>query len=129
MAKTVHYRDLDLNFSRHPISNDTAMLVETESVKRALRNLLRFKRFEKPFHPEIDSGIQDMLFELVSPLQINKLKDVIRELIAKYEPRVILHTLDIRSNLDDGDVQIDIKFTVINFQNVISFSLDLSRSR
>lgn len=129
MAKVVNYRDLDLSFSKHPISNDVAMLVETASVKRALRNLLLLKRFEKPFHPEINSGIQDMLFELVSPLQINRLKDTIKDLIARYEPRIILNALDVQPNLDNNDVRLDINFTVVNFQNTVSFSLDLSRSR
>ena len=53
--------DLDINFDRNPLSGDVAMRRDEEAIKRSLKNLILLKRNEKPFHPEIYSGILDML--------------------------------------------------------------------
>ena len=57
------YKDLDLFFSRKRGSNDIAKITDIEAVKRSVRNLVLTNFYEKPFHPEIGSGVRDMLFE------------------------------------------------------------------
>jgi len=129
MSKKVYYRDLDLGFGRHPISNDVTQRVDIEAVKRSLRNLLSFKRNEKPFHPEISSGIYDVLFEPFSPLYVNKMQDTIRLLILKYESRVNLGDVVVTPNYDGNALTITIVFSVANQQTPINFSFDLVRNR
>jgi hypothetical protein len=53
--REVVYRDLDLDFTRHPFTGDVAQKNDIDSVRRSVRNLILTKRFDKPFHPEIDS--------------------------------------------------------------------------
>lgn len=129
MSKKVYYRDLDLGFGRHPISNDVTQRVDIEAVKRSLRNLLSFKRNEKPFHPEISSGIYDVLFEPFSPLYVNKMQDTIRALILKYESRVNLGDVVVTPNYDGNGLTITIIFSVANQQTPVNFSFDLVRNR
>ena len=57
------YKDLNLNFTKHPIRKDITPLTGAAAVKRSVRNLVQYGHFEKPFHPEIGSGIRDLLFE------------------------------------------------------------------
>ena len=74
MAKKNYFRDLDFNFQPNPITKDVAVKEDGEAVKRALRNLILLKRYEKPFHPEISSGVQDLLFESHSCIPWQSLK-------------------------------------------------------
>jgi phage baseplate assembly protein W len=129
MKKIINYRDLDLNFTRHPLTNDVTQVNETESVKKALRNLLSFKKFEKPFHPEISSGIYDSLFESTSPLHLDVIKTSITYLIKKYEPRVNLFDVAILPNLDGNSYTITLIFTVKNVQAPVNFTFNVARSR
>ena len=64
---TRQYIDLDLFFQRKIPSNDVNTVTDVQSVKRSIRNLVLLNPYEKPFHPEISSGIRGMLFELMSP--------------------------------------------------------------
>ena len=83
------YRDLDLFFSRKNGTNDIEKITDVEAVKRSVRNLVLTNFYEKPFHPEIGSGIRDMLFENMTPITAvvlaRKVEDVIEKEIGNYE--------------------------------------------
>ena len=43
--------------------------------------------YEKPFHPEIDSGVRDMLFELMTHSYYTILSRQVELVIENFEPR------------------------------------------
>lgn len=129
MSKIVNYRDLDLNFNRHPLTNDVTQSTESESVKRALRNLLSFKRYEKPFHPEINSGIYDSLFENISALHLDAMKTTIFHMVKKYEPRVTLQDVVISPNLDGNNYSVTLVCNIVNIQTPLNFTFNVARNR
>lgn len=129
MAKLVNYRDLDLNFFRHPVTNDVSSVSDTEAIKRSVRQLLSFKRYEKPFHPEINAGVYDSFFDPMNSLQVEGLKDMIKALIHKHEKRVILNQVGINQNLDSNEIDVTLYFTVINLQTPLNFTVSLVRNR
>lgn len=59
-TKDVTYRDLDLNFSRHPITNDITFVTDEVAIKRRMKNLLLTSFHERKFHPEKGSLIPSM---------------------------------------------------------------------
>ena len=62
------YSDLDLFFSKKIVDKDVNKVTDIQAVKRSIRNLVLLNTYEKPFHPEIGSGVRDMLFENMTPL-------------------------------------------------------------
>ena len=54
------YKDLDLFFGRKSSNNDVGTVTDIQAVKRSIRNLVLLNAFEKPFHPEISSGVRGM---------------------------------------------------------------------
>ena len=62
------YTDLDLFFGKKSSNSDVSEVVDIQAVKRSIRNLVLMNTYEKPFHPEISSGIRGMLFELMTPV-------------------------------------------------------------
>lgn len=130
MAKTQNTSiDLDINFDRNPLSGDVALRRDEEAIKRSLRNLLLYRRGEKPFHPEISSGIQDLLFELVDPVMLIELKRRIGDTIQRYEPRVSNAIVDVVDVIDRNEIRITIHFTIKNVQKVFSTTVALQRLR
>ena len=69
------YKDLNLNFGRHPVTKQINLLTDAAAVKRSVRNLVQIGEYEKPFHPEIASGVRDILFENMTPLLHKLYKD------------------------------------------------------
>ena len=124
-----YYRDLDLNFGKHPITNDVSQLTDIEAVKRSIRNLLQLKKYEKPFHPEINPGVGDLLFENPSSLTIDMLRERVSSVIRKYETRAKLIDVRVISALDSNSVAISIIFTVAPYQNPTTFNVNLVRNR
>ena len=121
--------DLDINFDRNPLSGDVALRKDEEAIKRSIRNLLLLRRNEKPFHPEIYSGIQDMLFELVDPLTVIEVKKRISDTIRNYEPRVNTAVVDVADVIDRNEIRITIHFTIKNVQRVFSTTVAVTRLR
>ena len=66
------YRDLNLDFGRHPTTKQLQVLTDAVAVKRSVRNLVQYGHYEKPFHPEIGSGVRNILFENMTPFYITK---------------------------------------------------------
>lgn len=121
--------DLDINFDRNPLSGDVALRKDEEAIKRSLRNLLLFRKGEKPFHPEINSGIQDMLFELTDPVTVAEMRNRIGNIIKAYEPRITSAAIDVVDVIDKNEVRITIRFTIRNIQRVFSTTVALKRLR
>ena len=110
-AKT--YVDLDLFFTKMN-TNDVSMVKDIQAVKRSVRNLVLLNHYEKPFHPEIGSGIREMLFENMTPIVAQIIVKKVTELLKTYEPRAIIESVSAVPNLDKHSYKLNITFTVIN---------------
>tara|TARA_B100000029_G_scaffold486456_1_gene540829 strand:- start:1079 stop:1591 length:513 start_codon:yes stop_codon:yes gene_type:complete len=95
------FRDLDLNFDRHPVTNDINVVEDAIAIKRSVRNLILTNFYERPFHPELGCGIRGLLFENYSPLMSVFLKRKIEEVLINHEPRIKLNSIVI----NDDDFQ------------------------
>ena len=108
------YRDLDLFFAKKSGSKDIRKVTDIQAVKRSVRNLVLLNHYEKPFHPEIGSGIRDMLFENMSPITAFVLAKKIEDVIENFEPRVRLISVRADPNLDRNEYEVTIEFFVVN---------------
>ena len=70
--------------------------------------------YEKPFHPEIGSGVRDMLFEPMTPITANILTRKIQDVIENFEPRAKLIGVRAQPDLDRNAYEVTIEFYVIN---------------
>ena len=108
------YRDLDLFFGRKPVSGDVNILTDITNIKRAVKNLVLLNVYEKPFHPEIGSGVRDMLFENMTPFVAIMLTKRVEDVISNFEPRVRLMNVSARPDLDRNIYELTITFFIIN---------------
>ena len=111
---TRQYIDLDLFFQRKIPSNDVNTVTDVQSVKRSIRNLVLLNPYEKPFHPEISSGIRGMLFELMSPFVAAQLTKKVEDVINNFEPRARLVSVRSMPNYDRNEYEVSVEFYVVN---------------
>jgi len=121
--------DLDINFERNLFTNDVSVKSGEEAIRRAVKNLILLKTNEKPFHPEINSGVSDILFENVDPIIMEELKRRIKQIIARYEPRVSKSIINLEYNIDRNIVTVKILYTIKNVPTVFTADLTLQRTR
>ena len=108
------HRDLDLFFSKKTSTDDVNTLTNVTAIKRSVRNLVLTNPFERPFHPEISSGIRDILFEPMTPITATVLNTKIEDVIENFEPRARLIGVRAQPNLDRNAYEVTIEFYVIN---------------
>ena len=108
------YTDLDLFFGRKTSDSDISKVTDVQAVKRSIRNLVLLNHYEKPFHPEIGSGVRDMLFELMTPVTAVILTRKIEDVINNFEPRARLVAVRAFPNLDRNAYDVSGEFYVLN---------------
>ena len=62
------FKDINLSFKRHPVTNDVITIRDEDAIKRSVRNIVFTILGEKPFDPNFGSVINDSLFELDTSL-------------------------------------------------------------
>ena len=108
------YTDLDLFFGKKSTTKDISKVTDVLAVKRSVRNLVLTNHYEKPFHPEIGSGVRDMLFEPMTPITAHILTKKIEDVIENFEPRARLISVRAIPNLDRNEYECTIEFYVVN---------------
>ena len=124
------YTDLDLFFAKKATSKDISKVTDIQAVKRSIRNLVLTNHYEKPFHPEIGSGVRGILFEPMTPLTAHILTRKIEDVIENFEPRARLISVRALPNLDRNEYECTIEFYVVNTPTeLVDLTLFLERLR
>jgi len=124
------YKDINLNFTRHPTTKQVSVLTDAAAVKRSVRNLVQIGQYEKPFHPEIASGVRDMLFELMTPITAQILARKIEDVINNFEPRALLTSVGVIPRFDINQYEVTVEFYIQNAPTeLIDLSFTLERLR
>ena len=124
------YVDLDLFFGKKSSNSDIQDLTNVKAVKRSIRNLILTNHFEKPFHPEIGSGVRDMLFENMTPVTSHILARKIEDVILNFEPRARLVGVRAEPILDRNSYEVTIEFYIVNQPTeLVDLSVMLERLR
>ena len=124
------YKDINLNFGIHPVTKQINTLTDAAAVKRSVRNLVQYGFYEKPFHPEIGSGVRDLLFENMTPFIANNLSKQIEEIITNYEPRALLANIEVIPRFDNNQYEVIVEFYIQNAPaELVDLSFSLERLR
>jgi len=128
--KTVRtYIDLDLDFTRHPVTNDVVKIEDVDAVKRSVRNLVNTQFYERPFHPELGCGVRDLLFENYTPMTGIFMRRKIEEVLRNYEPRANITSIQVNEQMDKNAIDVVVSFYVLNLPNPVSVTTTLQRIR
>ena len=124
------YTDLDLFFGKKVSDQDVNKVTDVQAVKRSIRNLVLLNHYEKPFHPEIASGVSGMLFELMSSITGNIIARKIQDVIRNFEPRARLVSVRALPDMDRNSYEVIIEFYIVNTPTeLVDLSIMLERLR
>ena len=108
------YTDIRNDFDGHPTTGDLIKLTDEASIKQSIANLVMLQPEEKPFHPEIASGVHQYLFEPMNDVTGKLIEKSIETVINNYEPRVNLVGVVAEPDEDKNAYQILIVYQIIN---------------
>ena len=108
------YKDISLYFTRNPVTSDVTTVTDIQDIKRAVRHIVLLNPGEKPFHPEIGTGVRAALFQnFTAPIKA-LLSSRIQEQLKKYESRIEVTNVSFNDNIDNNELTCKIEFNVRN---------------
>ena len=125
----IRYTDFKVNLDAHPVKKDLVLDKNEDAIKRSIKNLMFTDRYERPFSPRLGAGLKQFLFENIDSFTADNIKNRITETIEFYEPRAILHEVQVDVRPDENGYNAKIVFSTINNPAPIEFSTILERVR
>ena len=123
------YKDLDLDFTPHPVTGDIVQVKDANSVKRGIKNILLTENQERLFQPEIGSGLKNLLFEQMSDLTTQILEDEVRAAIEAWEGRAEIIELVVTPEEEYNRYRVAVTFRIINTLEEQQLEVFLQRER
>jgi phage baseplate assembly protein W len=128
--KIVIYRDFDMNFVSHDITNDVVVNVDERSVMQSVKNLLLTSKGERVFRPDIGGDLKQFIFENKYNSSINKLIEIhVTDTINTYEPRIKLEKVIVESSLDDNNLVLKLYYYIRNSEKLNVSTITLEKIR
>mgnify|MGYP006268458701 CR=1 FL=1 len=107
------FKDINLSFKRHPVTNDVVTIRDEDAIKRSVKNIIFTILGEKPFIPNFGSVINEALFDLNTSLQEIQIKDEITSSLLNYEPRIANIEVDVTVAPDSNEMNCTIQYDII----------------
>ena len=123
------YRDLDLNFTIHPVKKDVNKHLDALAVINSVKNLILTNHYERPFQPSLGSGVERMLFEPIDFLTAQSLRSEIENVITNHEPRVVIDSILVVADPDNNSYSVSLQFFIGNNVEPTAINLILERTR
>ena len=122
------YIDFDMDFTVHPSHGDLSTVKKSTAISRSIRNLLSTKINERLFQPNIDNGIEILLFENFNNLTSSRLEKAIKYAIDKYEPRAEVTNITVKAEEEDNAYLVSITYMPDNDVQEANLEVFLERT-
>tara|TARA_B100001250_G_scaffold118518_1_gene100603 strand:+ start:3138 stop:3530 length:393 start_codon:yes stop_codon:yes gene_type:complete len=112
MTTKLSFKDINITFKKHPVTNDLVVSRDASAIKQAITNLLLTNKGERLFNPRYGSNIRNYLFEPLDYGTAAQIRTNIVYTINKFEPRVDLENIDVFPNFDDNGFEVEMVYTI-----------------
>ena len=107
------FKDINLSFKRHPVTNDVVTINDEDAIKRSVKNIIFTILGEKPFEPDFGSVINDSLFELNTSLNQVRISDEIIQSLNSYEPRIDNIDVTVEIYPDSNELNCTVQYDIV----------------
>ena len=122
------YVDFDMDFTKHPAHGDLSTIKKSTAISRSIRNLLSTKINERLFQPNVDNGIDILLFENFNNLTSSRLEEAIKYAIEKYEPRAEVINITVKAEEENNAYLVSITYVPNNDVQEANLEIYLERT-
>ena len=107
------FKDINLSFKRHPVTNDLVVIKNEDAIKKSVRNIIFTILGEKPYVPLFGTSVNNSLFELSNPLDHIRISDEISSTLLNYEPRINNIQVNVTNSPDTNEMNATIQYDII----------------
>jgi len=106
------FKDINLSFKRHPVTNDVVVIRDEDAIKRSVRNIIFTILGEKPFEPNFGSVINESLFDLNTNLSEIRVSDEIKASLNNHEPRINNVNVTVQVSPDTNEMNATVQYDI-----------------
>ena len=106
------FKDINLSFKRHPVTNDLVTIRDEDAIKRSVRNIIFTILGEKPFQPRFGSVINNSLFELNTNLSEISISDDIKSSLNNHESRIVNIDVTVTVAPDTNEINCTVQYDI-----------------
>jgi len=107
------FKDINLSFKRHPVTNDVMTIRNEDAIKRSVKNIIFTILGEKPFDPDFGSIINNSLFDLNTNLSQIRVSDEIRQSLSNFEPRIENIEINVTVVPDSNELNCTVQYDIV----------------
>ena len=107
------FKDINLSFKRHPVTNDVVVIRDEDAIKRSVKNIIFTIIGEKPFDPNFGSVMSQSLFDLNTNLSEIKVSDEIKASLDNYEPRIDNVNVSVSILADSNEMNCTVQYDIV----------------
>ena len=122
------FKDLSIALKPHPVTGDVATKKDQAAIRQSVSNLLSTRKTERLFNSQLGTNLEALLFELPGVIIESQLNDEISEILANYEPRININTLDITYVESEDAYQVELYYVFVGREDTL-LSLELLLER
>ena len=112
MASTLSFKDINITFKKHPVTDDLVVSRDASAIKQAIVNLLLTNKGERVMQPDYGSDIRSYLFEPLDYGTANAITTNIRYSIDRWEPRITVSRIKAYPNFDDNGFDVEMSYSI-----------------
>ena len=130
MATSLSFKDLNITFKKHPVTNDVVVSKDASAIKQAIVSLLLTNKGERLMNPKYGSDIRNYLFEPLDYGTAAQIKGNIQSTIDRFEPRISISDLKCLPNFNDNGFDVEMTYIIRGSDEPpISVDIFLERTR
>ena len=107
------FKDINLSFKRHPVTNDVVTIRDEDAIKRSVKNIIFTILGEKPFEPDFGSVMNQSLFDLNTNLNEIRVSDEIKASLDNYEPRIDNIDVSVSVFADTNEMNCTVQYDIV----------------
>ena len=112
MASTLSFKDINITFKKHPVTDDLVVSRDASAIKQAIVNLLLTNKGERLMNPGYGSDIRSYLFEPLDYGTASQIKRNIISTIDRWEPRISIQDILAKPNFDDNGFDVEMTYEI-----------------
>ena len=113
MPQQSTFKDLSVVFKKHPVTDDLVTVKDKIAIAQSISNLLQTNNGERPFNPDLGSGIRELLFEQADWGTAAALSGRVKECLLKYEPRISVLSVDASPDFENNGFDVEIEYEIL----------------
>ena len=113
MPQQSTFKDLSVVFKKHPVTDDLVTVKDKVAIAQSISNLLQTNNGERPFNPDLGSGLREILFEQADWGTAAIISGRVRECLVKYEPRIKVLRVNSDPDYNTNGFDVSIEYEIL----------------